>query len=37
MNLLLDTPIALWAVADSAKIKGRARKLLAGSGVRAWS
>lgn len=36
MNLLLDTHIALWAIADSPKLPGQARELIAAPRNTVW-
>lgn len=36
MNLLLDTHIALWAIADSPRLPGRARELIEAEGNTLW-
>ncbi|WP_457354894.1 type II toxin-antitoxin system VapC family toxin [Roseateles sp. P5_D6] len=36
MNLLLDTHIALWAIADSPRLPARARELILAPGNTAW-
>ncbi|MDO5057541.1 MAG: type II toxin-antitoxin system VapC family toxin [Lautropia sp.] len=36
MNLLLDTHIALWAISDSPRLSGQARKLILSTENRIW-
>jgi PIN domain nuclease of toxin-antitoxin system len=36
VNLLLDTHIALWAIADSPRLPGRARELIEAEGNTLW-
>ena len=36
MNLLPDTHIALWAIADSSRLAGKARKLKLAPGNTVW-
>ena len=36
MNLLLDTHIALWAIADSARLTAQARSLIEAPSARLW-
>ncbi|MCO5119735.1 MAG: type II toxin-antitoxin system VapC family toxin [Burkholderiaceae bacterium] len=36
MNLLLDTHVALWAIADSPRLSGKARELIQSPGATVW-